>query len=682
MANLSNKHKEHLVFGLDIGTRSVVGTVGYMERNRFKVLAQKVKEHDTRAVLDGQIHDIRKVGDVIRFVKEELELKLGTELKDVCIAAAGRVLKTMNTHVVQEFTEETLLTSEHVYSLDMLGVEQAHEEINNNSPDHQFYNVGYSVVKYYLNGYEMTSLDGHKGKKIEADILSTFLPEEVVSGLYAAVCEAGLEVCSLTLEPIAAIQLAIPEQFRLLNIALVDVGAGTSDICITKSGSIVAYGMIPLAGDEITEKIVENYLVDFQAAEKIKIATGKKKDITYKDIMGLKHTVSPAEVLSSVEENINNMAQEVAAKICELNGGKPVSAVFVVGGGGKITGFTGALSRYLDIPDERVAIRGQEVMGNIDFEDTAIKKDALLVTPIGICLNFYNQKNSFIFVYFNGERLRMYDNGHLTVLDAAIQYGYANEALFPRRGKELTFMVNGRQRIIRGEHGEGAVISLNGDECSMQARIIQNDRIVISESTAGPAAACTIEELPEYRDSITLEVNGKNVTCPKFAEVNGQLQSGYYDIQPGDDVKFLNYYTVGQLMQFLDIPMEDMEIKVNNIEAVEDEKVYENFKLDFKVKEFTYANLKEAEPGDSESAHAERGSREVYVETLSREPSAEKTEAALFQSETMKISLIKKIPGFENLTPAEIEKLNLASVDINDIIEAGKMFIKKDESEE
>ncbi len=708
MANSSIKHKEHLVFGLDIGTRSVVGTVGYMERNRFKVLAQKVKEHDTRAMLDGQIHDIRKVGDVIRFVKEDLELKLGTELKEVCIAAAGRVLKTMNTHVIQEFTEETLLTSEHVYSLDMLGVEQAHEEINNNSLDQQFYNVGYSVVKYYLNGYEMTSLEGHKGKKIEADILSTFLPEEVVSGLYAAVKEAGLEVCNLTLEPIAAIQLAIPEQFRLLNIALVDVGAGTSDICITKGGSIVAYGMIPLAGDELTERIVETYLVDFATAEKIKLATNKKKDITYKDIMGLKHTVSPAEVLQSVDDTINRMAKEVAGKICELNGGKPVSAVFVVGGGGKITGFTNALSEYLGIADERVAIRGQEVMGNIDFEDAKVKKDALLVTPIGICLNFYNQKNSFIFVYFNGERLRMYDNGHLTVLDAAIQYGYANESLFPRRGKELSFTVNDKPRVIRGEHGEGAVISLNGDECSMQAHIIQNDRIVIEESTVGAAATCTVESLPEYKDSVTFEVNGKVVTCPKFAEVNGKLESGYYEIQSGDDVKFLNYYTVGQLMQFLDIPMEDMELRVNNIEADENEKVYENFKFEFKIKELTYANLKEAEPGDLERAHIDRPEepvKSIFADSFVSEsvadipvvedvkpaveepkpitqPVKKDTSAALFQSEAMKISMIKKIPGFENLTPAEIAKLNLASVDINDIIEAGKMFMKQDKPEE
>lgn len=83
---------------------------------------------------------------------------------------------------------------------------------------------------------------------ISEDIIVTFLPEDVVDGLYSAVAQAGLDVANMTLEPIAAIDVAIPETFRMLNIALVDVGAGTSDISVTKDGSIIAYGMIPLAG--------------------------------------------------------------------------------------------------------------------------------------------------------------------------------------------------------------------------------------------------------------------------------------------------------------------------------------------------------------------------------------------------------------------------------------------------
>ena len=88
-----------LIFGLDIGTRSIVGTVGYLNGGKFHVLAQRSKEHETRAMLDGQIHDIGKVGETISQVKEQLEEDLGRELTDVCIAAAGRVLRTVTTYV-------------------------------------------------------------------------------------------------------------------------------------------------------------------------------------------------------------------------------------------------------------------------------------------------------------------------------------------------------------------------------------------------------------------------------------------------------------------------------------------------------------------------------------------------------------------------------------------------------
>ena len=66
---------EQFVFGLDIGTRSIVGTVGYMDKAGFHVIAMEVKEHDTRAMLDGQVHDISKVTEEIQIVKSSLELK-------------------------------------------------------------------------------------------------------------------------------------------------------------------------------------------------------------------------------------------------------------------------------------------------------------------------------------------------------------------------------------------------------------------------------------------------------------------------------------------------------------------------------------------------------------------------------------------------------------------------------
>ena len=572
---------EHLVFGLDIGTRSIVGSVGYMDGKQFNVAGHYVKEHDTRAMMDGQIHDIVKVGETINIVKKELEGQIGRPLNDVCIAAAGRVLQTVTIHVDMDKVDDLPIVDEDVYSLDMLGVEKAYDQMRKDYPDIEFYCVGYTVVKYYMNGYIIGNLEGHKAKTIGADILATFLPNEVIDGLYSATSLADLNVSNLTLEPIAAINIAIPENFRLLNIALVDVGAGTSDICITKDGSIVAYGMIPHAGDEITEAIVQRCLCDFATAEHIKLASMKKgtKVVSFKDIMGLTQKLTPAEVAAMYADTVSNMTSEIAEKIKELNGGKSVNAVFIVGGGGKAHGFTESLANYLGLPKERVALRGEEVLGDVNFLMDGVKKDPLLVTPIGICMNFYNQKNHFVYVNINDERIKLYDNDHLTVVDAAMQIGFPNESLFPKRGKSLTFTVNEKLRMIRGELGEAARITINGHEASINSKIVKNDKIYIAGSTSGDAASYTIGQLAEYKDSIVFMINGINVTCPRFADVNGKLEPASYMIQDDDTIIIRDFYTVEQVLAFMDIDATCKNVLVNGHMATMDEPVYAGFKV-------------------------------------------------------------------------------------------------------
>ncbi len=580
-----NQQENDFVFGLDIGTRNVVGTVGRLQEDGFHVVAQCTREHETRAMIDGQIHNISRVGKVVQEVKECLEAQVEMPLKNVCIAAAGRVLRTVTTRVKYEFPEETVVSGEDLHTLNLLGVDKAQQELKEEDEEnkkYKFFCVGYSVMHYYLNGDLFTSLEGHKADFIEEDIIVTFLPEDVVDGLYSAVEQAGLQVANLTLEPIAAINVAIPQNFRMLNIALIDVGAGTSDICITKEGSIAAYGMIPYAGDELTEVIVQEYLVDFATAEQIKKDSTEKKEIVFEDIMGISHTIPAEQVWKLTEPVRNKITKAVAEKIKELNGDVSVAA-FVVGGGGKIKGFCESLAKDLGIVEERVALRGEEVMKDVTFEQGDIKKDPLLVTPIGICLNYYEQKNNFIVIHFNDEMMKLYDNGHLTVVDAALQAGYSTEELFPRRGKDIHFTVNGTHRMIRGEQGESAIVRMNDEVVGMNTPLLSNCRIEIQASTAGGRAVRTIESLDEYTsDTVTFIVNRHYVTCPKFVEVNGSLEPGSYEIQENDAIETRNYYTLGQLREFMDVELDpDGEIMVNNRPASMETLVYENFNIEW-----------------------------------------------------------------------------------------------------
>lgn len=616
------------VFGLDIGTRNVVGTVGYQTDDKeFVVAAQYVREHETRAMLDGQIHDIGRVAKTIKEVKDELEKQTGQPLEEVCIAAAGRVLKTVTTHVEYEYAQETVVTGEDVHTLNLLGIEKAQEALKEvNDTSYKFYCVGYSTVKFFLNDEVFISLEGHKANKIGEDIIVTFLPEDVVDGLYAAVGQAGLSVANMTLEPIAAINVAIPENYRMLNIALVDVGAGTSDISITRDGSIIAYGMIPHAGDELTEVIVQHFLVDFNMAESIKLQSTISDKVTYKDIMSIEHTIPAEDVWEVVAPVVDNIAQEVSAKIRELNGDKTVSACFVVGGGGKIHGFTQKLAEGLDLPQERVALRGEEVLGEVIFEQEDIKKDPLLVTPIGICLNYYDQRNNFIMVRFNGERIKLYDNNRLTIVDAALQAGFPNDELFPKRGTPINFTVNGVARLVRGEAGEGAVVTMNGKPASINTPLEPNSEIVIEPSTAGEAAVYKISQLDEYNHSvITFVINGRRVSCPRFVQVNGRLEPEDYSIKENDVIETRNYYTVRQIAQFMDLVIDtDQMIYVNNEEADLDTLVYENFSVEWKTDEYGVARIDNNTYNDTQESDTDADTNDA---SALAEPDANSTES-------------------------------------------------------
>lgn len=686
--NQTKINGEELVFGLDIGTRNVVGTVGYRQGERFIVVAQEIREHQTRAMLDGQIHDINRVAATITDIRQALQNKTGMNLEEVCIAAAGRVLKTMNVHVDLEFDKERNVTKDDLNALVSMGVEKAYSEFQEkNDTGMQFYCVGYSIVKHYLNGMWMGQPEHHKAKNIGADMIATFLPDDVIDGLYSAVEIAGLKVANLTLEPIAAIRVAIPEKFRLLNIAMIDVGAGTSDISITNDGSVIAFGMLPQAGDALTELLAKTCLIDFATAEKIKTAATQHDKIVYEDIMGLEQTITADEVLEICKPEIDKMAKRTADTIKELNGGTSPSAVFIVGGGGKVKGFDEKIATELGLDPKRVALRGEEIMKDIDFPEGALK-DSTIITPIGICLTYYEQTNNFIYISFNGHRIKLYDNNKLTVMDAAMQAAFSREGLFPRRGQELHYTVNGKSRVTKGEYGESAHVYVNNEEVDLSSNIKANDEIVIVESTIGRTAQEKISDLVDYNGKLTLQINGDEVQLPKPARVNGTAVTEEYLIQDGDTVEIATSYTPDELLAAMQMNAEDMVLFVNGEKADADVHIQSTDSVEIKSKEIAlqeiYNAQKEAEHKAEKEAEKEaqrEAQKEAFREAV-KEHEAETAKA----DESKKAEEVKEEAKTEEAenpeeTKAEAEKVETETETIH-VFKNMKENVAKEEKQE
>lgn len=557
---------DELIFALDIGTRSVVGIVGWYENEYFKVAAAEVYEHRSRAMLDGQIHDIGKVAEVVSEVKARLEAALELKLTKVAIAAAGRVLKTSQARLEYEIEQGREITSDIVGSMEVDAIQNAQVQLDSQLSGEDkvpFYCVGYSVINYYLNGYVISSLIGHKGKKIGVEVLATFLPHVVVDSLYTVMEKVGLKVAGLTLEPIAAISVTIPKDLRLLNLVLVDIGAGTSDIAITKDGSVVAYGMVPIAGDEITEKIAQEYLVDFNTAEKIKLAiTSGNSSIKYTDILGKKREISSKQALEVLQPSIDLLAFSISDKIMEFNQ-KPPNAVFLIGGGSQVPGLTVRIAERLGINPERVAVRGRDVIQNIK---TKIRKlsGPESITPFGIAMMAYSNKGQdFLSVTVNGEKIQLLNSKKLTVADALILVGYDADKLIGRTGKPLKFILNGNPMFIKGEHGMAAEILVNGSPASLETSIDVGDSIAVNPAVNGDNAQKSTSDYTVNPDGLEIFLNDDNLKLVPQITVNGEEKSAHCRVSDGDNILIKEIFKLGQLVAEFNLDLDGSILEVN-----------------------------------------------------------------------------------------------------------------------
>ncbi|MFT9847211.1 cell division protein FtsA [Aneurinibacillus sp. REN35] len=550
------------IFALDIGTRSVVGlVVEPAPGGKFAVLGYEREEHEERSMLDGQIHDVVAVADVISRIKQRLEAKLSLTLHDVAVAAAGRSLHTQRIETAEEITGVGQLSRNDILTLELSAVQKAQHalaESQNTNDFTQYYCVGYSVVNYYLDGEMIGSLMDQRGKEARVEVIATFLPRMVVDSLVAALKRADLKMRALTLEPIAAINVLVPATMRRLNVALVDIGAGTSDIAITGDGTVTAYGMVPTAGDEITDALSQAYLLDFTIAEEVKRQLSVEEEITFSDILGMEYTCTREEITGQVDEDINNLATLISNRIIELNGRAP-QAVMLIGGGSLTPGLPQKIAERLQLPVARVAVRGADAIQS--FTDKADLSGPEFVTPLGIAVAAEKHPIKYLTVYVNEESLRIFDLKQMTVGDVLLYAGVDIKRMHGRPGLAMTVHVNGKMRIIPGSHGTSPLLLLNGEPVPLDAPVQAEDRLTFSAGQDGAPATVKPIELAQNEsiDTLDVTINDTPLSLSPLLLVNGQEADWNAPLQDRDEMEIRLPSTLREVLIAAHIYTQEME---------------------------------------------------------------------------------------------------------------------------
>lgn len=541
------RERRERLFALDIGTRSVIGIVAEKEPNGLKIIATERQEHKTRAMLDGQIHDVPQVAEVISTVKRALAKRTGP-LQHAAVAAAGRALYTMTAEA--EMDINGIITPEQERSLDFAGVQAAQSKLassNTVEDPTRYYCVGYSTIKYTLDGNQLKTLVGQRGRSAKATVIATFLPRQVIDSMQSALQASKLDMRALTLEPIAAINVLIPPTMRHLNLVLVDIGAGTSDVAITKNGSVIAYGMVPLAGDEITEAISQKFLLDFNIAERVKREAANGEASQFQDILGMEYSLQAEDIITPIQPNIKNLADAIAKQIMELNGDTPPQAVLLVGGGSLTPMLPGLVASALSLPEARVAVRRPENIDGIEtIPEDLHSPDA--VTPLGILKIASINTLHFLQVYVNEEEYSLFNFRDLTVSDALLHAGILLKKFNGRPGLGLMLTINGNTKFIPGTLGTLAQLTLDGETATLDSAIHDNSHIHIEPGENGATPTVTIQDVLEIPPEYILFINDEEKHIQPQCTINGITADAGTQLKDGDAIVSKEPRSVGEAL--------------------------------------------------------------------------------------------------------------------------------------
>ena len=539
------------IFALDIGTRKIAGLLMEQDSQNYTVHRVVIKEQLPNAMQDGQIHDIPKVAQIVKEVAAEISTHASQPITEAVVAAAGRSLRTQRGQATirlplnQEITEETLGELE-------LGA--VHDALNRMSQYQvqtaidTYLCVGYSVVQSYLDDQPIQNLLGHQGYSASVEVIATFLPRIVIDSLMTALRLAGLEIQSLTLEPIAAMHAVIPPSMRMLNLALVDVGAGTSDIAITADGTVKAFGMIPQAGDLITRIIADHYLLDFMEAEKAKRQLNTNSIVECTDVLGNHIKIDGEEILKLIQSAVSLLAHKISNEISALNDGPP-KGVILIGGGSLTPHLDREIAKYLQMPANLVRIRDRASLTNIKGADDYLGPQ--LVTPICIGCNHLDHLSMRLQkVTINGKTVHFLRLSDATVGDALLNAGFNIDRIIHRTTPTVDLNINHKPYTIRGHSLAPTEIMCNGQPATLQTKLQGQDVIEISIVENRETSPILLQDLvQQLKLGKRLMINGKHVTLFPTIRVNGQEQPPTYTLADGDQVTYTPIETMAAALQ-------------------------------------------------------------------------------------------------------------------------------------
>ncbi|QLG69477.1 MAG: Cell division protein FtsA [Candidatus Woesebacteria bacterium] len=355
--------RSKIISAIDLGSSKITTIIAQIDSSQdvyeSGIGVVGVSSVASRGIRKGQIINIEEAVESIVESVESAERMAGYNLDSVYISLGGASVSSQNSHGVVAISDP----DGEIKDVDIERVIDAASAIS----------LPVSREILHIIPREFT-VDGEGGVKDPVGMTGVRLEVEThvitastasVKNLKKAVDEAGVGISEIVFSGLAASEAVATATEKELGCVVVDIGGGTTSICVFVEGALAYSGVVPIGAKNVTNDLAIGLRISLESAEKIKLLLSnyeKRKDkteeITLPDSLDLSKENLEVKKVSRktlVEGIIRPRLNEIFSMVrLELDKfgllGKTPSGVIITGGGAETVGIIESARRVLSLP--------------------------------------------------------------------------------------------------------------------------------------------------------------------------------------------------------------------------------------------------------------------------------------------------------------------------------------------
>ncbi|MCL4115609.1 UNVERIFIED_CONTAM: hypothetical protein GTU68_056360 [Idotea baltica] len=251
-----------MIVGLDIGTSKVLALVGEVtEDGAIDIVG--VGTAPSRGLKKGVVVNIESTVQSIQGAIEEAQTMAGCQIHSAFVGIAGNHIRSLNSHGI------VAVHNKEVSQADLIRVLDAAQAVAIPADQRVLHTLPQDYVIDNQEGIREPL--GMSGVRLEAKVHVVTCAVNAAQNIEKCVQRCDLEVDDIILDQLASAYAVLTDDEKELGVCLVDIGGGTTDMCIFTEGAIRHTAVIPIAGDQVTNDIAMALRTPTQYAEEIKV---------------------------------------------------------------------------------------------------------------------------------------------------------------------------------------------------------------------------------------------------------------------------------------------------------------------------------------------------------------------------------------------------------------------------